>query len=88
MLRAVALEAHQKAAGYTIAKTRLHVIEILVGVLVLLLLTLGGGVQWLSEQWSTWLTPNGYAHGIALIGGVFAITALASRPIAPPDLRR
>ncbi len=76
----VTLEAHQKAAGYTIAKTRLHVIEILVGVLVLLLLTLGGGVQWLSEQWSTWFTPNGYAHGIALIGGVFAITGLVDLP--------
>ncbi len=76
----VTLEAHQKAAGYTIAKTRLHVIEMLFGVLVLLLLTLGGGVQWLSEQWSTWFAPNGYAHGIALIGGVFAITGLADLP--------
>ena len=78
----VTLDAHQKAAGYTIAKTRLHVIETLVGVSVLLLLTLGGGVQWLSEQWSTWFTPGGYAHGIALIGSVFAITGLIDLPFA------
>lgn len=43
----VTLPAHQKAADYTIAKTRLGVLEMLAGKAFLIVLTLLGGLQWL-----------------------------------------
>lgn len=42
---AVSLEAHQKAAAYTLAKTRLGNLSLMVDTLWLLLLTLGGGIN-------------------------------------------
>jgi STE24 endopeptidase len=41
----VSLEAHQKAADYTVEKERLGNIDSVLGIIVLLLLTLGGGIQ-------------------------------------------
>lgn len=76
----VSLPAHQKAADYTIAKTRLNIADTVVGALVLLALTLGGGVQWLHELWTNWLAPQSYAHGIALICSVFLVTGLVELP--------
>jgi len=50
--QAISLAAHQKAADYTIAKNRLGAVELAVGALVLVALTLGGGLQLLLDQWS------------------------------------
>jgi STE24 endopeptidase len=47
----IALEAHQKAADYTLAKGRLGEIERAVGLGALLLFTLGGGIDWVAEFW-------------------------------------
>src|SRR5262245_51735438 len=63
----ISLEAHQKAAGYNIAKARLGLIDTLDGVALVLILTFGGGLQWLSGAWGRVLEPGGFAHGIALI---------------------
>jgi STE24 endopeptidase len=41
----VSLEAHQKAADYTVEKERLGNIDSVLGIIFLLLLTLGGGIQ-------------------------------------------
>ncbi len=46
------LEAHQKAADYTLAKGRLGDIARTIGVLVLLAFTLGGGIDVIVEFWS------------------------------------
>src|ERR1051325_3233056 len=48
----IALSAHQKAADYTTAKTRLGMIDVLVSAATLLVFTLGGLLQWLSELWA------------------------------------
>src|SRR2546422_10877975 len=61
------LAAHQKAADYTAAKTRLGMLETLAGAVLLLGLTLGGGLQLLSVAWERAFEAGGYAHGIALI---------------------
>jgi len=45
----IPLAAHQKAADYTAAKTRLGTGETLVSAAVLLAFTLGGGLQALSD---------------------------------------
>src|SRR5467141_4822953 len=47
----IPLAAHQKAADYTAAKTRLGMLERLAAAALLLGLTLGGGLQFLAEAW-------------------------------------
>jgi len=76
----VALAAHQKAADYTLAKTRLGMLATMAEVALLLVLTLGGGLQALHELWSTHL--DGLGYGIALIFSVMAISALIDLPFA------
>jgi len=49
----VTLAAHQKAADYTIDKSKLSDIDSGVGMLFLLLLTLGGGISLIFEFWTT-----------------------------------
>jgi STE24 endopeptidase len=78
----ITLAAHQKAADYTVAKTRLHMLDALVGAAVLLAFTLGGGLQALFELWARVFEAGGYAHGIALILSVVAITALVDLPFS------
>jgi STE24 endopeptidase len=62
----VSLAAHQKAADYSCAKTRLAMIELAAGALVTLALTFGGGLQLLHDLTAAWL-PAGIARGVALI---------------------
>jgi STE24 endopeptidase len=76
----IPLAAHQKAADYTIAKTRLGMLEILLNVALLLLFTLGGGIQWLIEAWSGVFQAGSVWHGTALLLSVFALQALAGLP--------
>src|SRR6267378_580765 len=66
----IPLAAHQKAADYTAAKTRLGVLETLAAAALLLGFTLGGGLQFLSDAWERIFEAGGYAHGIALIVSV------------------
>ena len=45
----ISLESHQRAADYTCAKTRLGLASAAIEIALLLLLTFGGGLQWLSD---------------------------------------
>lgn len=78
----ITLGSHQKAADYTGAKTRLGMIETVTGALILLALTLGGGLQWLSEAWASTFPAGGYRHGIALVLSVVAVTSLIDLPFS------
>jgi hypothetical protein len=49
----VSLSAHQKAADYTIEKSKLGDIDSVVGMIFLLALTLGGGISLVFDFWST-----------------------------------
>jgi len=49
----VSLAAHQKAADYTVEKSKLGDIDSVVGIVFLLLLTLGGGISLVFDYWST-----------------------------------
>ncbi|CAB3686387.1 Protease HtpX [Paraburkholderia sediminicola] len=75
----IALTAHQRAADYTVERTRLTMIEIVVGAAVLIGLTLLGGVQSLDLAISDWL-GRGYAGQIALVAAVIAITSVIDLP--------
>ncbi len=76
----VALAAHQKAADYTTAKTRLGMLETVVAAVLVLAFTLGGWLQSLSDAWSSRFEPGGYAHGIALVVSVALISSLVDLP--------
>src|SRR2546430_3167228 len=54
----IPLHAHQKAADYTAAKTRLGMIDVLIGAAPLLVFTLGGLVQWLARAVRAALRPG------------------------------
>lgn len=78
---AIALEAHQKAADYTVAKTRLSYAHIVVDAAVLLALTLGGGLQWLADHWRGMFSSE-LLEGAALILSVLALTGLVDLPLS------
>jgi STE24 endopeptidase len=75
----IALTAHQRAADYTVERTRLTMLEIVVSAAVLIGLTLLGGVQVLDLAISDWL-GRGYIGQIALIGAVIVITSVIDLP--------
>ncbi|HEX5094082.1 MAG TPA: M48 family metallopeptidase [Burkholderiales bacterium] len=79
---AIPLAAHQKAADYTIAKMRLAMLDVLVGAAVLLALTLGGGLRWLSQAWAGVLEAGGLWHGTALIASVVVLLSALDLPVA------
>jgi STE24 endopeptidase len=79
---AIPLAAHQKAADYTAAKSRLGMVDVLVGAVLVLALTLGGLLQALSGAWATLFVPGSLAHGTALLLSVFFIQAAVSLPLA------
>jgi STE24 endopeptidase len=78
----IPLSAHQKAADYTVARTRLGMIETAVGALVVLAYTLGGGLQWLIDAWSSVIDPRGYAYGVALVVSVALVSSLVDLPFS------
>lgn len=78
----IPLSAHQKAADYTAAKTRLGEIDVLIGAAFVLVLTLGGALQWLADAWSGVFTPGGLAHGTALLLSLFFVQGAVSLPLA------
>jgi STE24 endopeptidase len=75
-------EAHRKAADYTAAKTRLSILATLFDAVVLLGLTLGGGVQLLSNLAALAFAPRTLLHGTALLVGLFLIQFALHLPFA------
>src|SRR3954470_14995660 len=62
----IPLSAHQKAADYTVAKTKLNLLMLLVNAAVLIGFTFLGGLQWLSTTLFRQL-GSGMSYQIGLI---------------------
>jgi STE24 endopeptidase len=77
----ITLESHQKAADYTCAKTRLGYISITLDTLLLLALTLGGGLNALADFWSNWFSDP-LIHGMALIVSAVLLMSVAGIPVS------
>jgi STE24 endopeptidase len=75
----VPLAAHQKAADYTVARTRLGIASMLWGGVVLIGFTLLGGLQALSVA-LLGLTGPGMAHQMALVVAFAVISGLLDLP--------
>jgi STE24 endopeptidase len=78
----IPLAAHQKAADYTVAKSRLGIVDTLLDALVLLALTLGGGLQWLSDLWQRVFAVESIWHGAALILSLLLIKGALGLPLS------
>ncbi|MHB1232872.1 MAG: M48 family metallopeptidase [Burkholderiales bacterium] len=76
----IGLEAHQKAANYTIAKTRLSFISILLNAAVLLAFTLGGGIEWLFQAWQG-VFASPLLEGTALILSALILMSALEIPL-------
>ena len=75
----IPLAAHQKAADYTIAKTRLKIVLLVVNAVVLLGFTLLGGLQWLSVALFD-MSGSGIVYQLALIAAVTIIGSVIDLP--------
>lgn len=74
------LSAHQKAANYTVAKSKLVMLEIVVQAFVLLAFTLGGGLQAIDSVWQNWLSQYEILRGALVICSALFISSLIDLP--------
>jgi STE24 endopeptidase len=74
------LAAHQKAADYTVTRTRFGRLALAVEVAVLLAFTFGGGLQALHDFWSPRL--DGLSYGVALIFSTMAVSSIVDLPLS------
>jgi len=77
----IALPEHQKAADYTIAHTRFGRIEDVYGTLLLVLWTVGGGLEWLDRSLRELLWGE-LATGTVFVLAVFLIMGLLELPMS------
>jgi STE24 endopeptidase len=75
----ITLEAHQKAADYTMVQTRFGMLELAWGAVLTLAWTLLGGLSWLNQLLLQWLQP-GLAQQVALLAAFTAIGAMVDLP--------
>ncbi len=75
------LDSHQKAADYTCAKTRLNYANICLDTALLLILTLGGGLNALNLFWSNWFSDP-LLQGMIFILGTILLMGLVEIPIS------
>jgi STE24 endopeptidase len=75
----IPLSAHQKAADYTIARTKFGLFTLLVNTLVLLGFTLFGGLQWLSVEIFKIAGP-GMTYQLALLAAFALISGVIDLP--------
>ncbi len=76
----IALDAHQKAADYSTAKTKLVITESLVQALLLAALTVGGGLQWIDEIWRNLLPTQEIIRGALVICSAMLVSSFIDLP--------
>ncbi|HYN55516.1 MAG TPA: M48 family metallopeptidase [Methylotenera sp.] len=76
----IALDAHQKAADYSAAKTRLVIVEAATQAILLALLTLGGGLQLIDDVWRNLLPSQEIIRGALVICSAMLVSSLIDLP--------
>lgn len=77
----VTLSVHQKAADYTVAKTRTGLMELAMGVIALVAWTLFGGLSALNSALLQWL-GGGMIQQVALLASFVLVGGLLELPLA------
>ena len=75
----IPLDAHQKAADYTVAKTKFGLAALLFNSVVLIGFTLLGGLQWLSDHLMPY-TGTGMVYQLALVAAFAIISGVLDLP--------
>ena len=75
----ISLEAHHKAADYTVAQGRLGLLELAFGTAVVLGWTLLGGLSWLNQTLLQWMEP-GVMQQVALLAAFMVIGSVLDLP--------
>ena len=76
----ISLEAHQKAADYTSAKTKLALTETLAQAILLLVLTVGHGLQNIDTVWQALIPNHEMLRGAMVILTALIISSLVDLP--------
>jgi len=77
----ITLDAHQKAADYTLAKMNIGIYELFYSTALLLLWTLGGGLQFIDNLWQA-MALNSLLTGCAVLLSVLLISGLLELPFS------
>lgn len=77
----ISLAEHQKAADYTLAKTRFGVIEQIVATFLLLAWTLGGGLEILDQSWRS-IELSAIQTGMLVMLSFILISTLLEAPLS------
>ena len=77
----ISLEAHRKAAHYTVEKTRLGIVETAVGAAVIVSLTLLGGLQWISDTLRAVISID-LLYQVAVVAAVVLLLSVIDLPFS------
>ncbi|WP_455202732.1 M48 family metallopeptidase [Kaarinaea lacus] len=77
----ISLSDHQKAANYTLAKSRFGIIELAVSTVLLLTWTLGGGLNIIDQFWQE-MELGGLTSGVGTLVSVFVIITFLEVPLS------
>jgi STE24 endopeptidase len=78
---AITLEAHQKAADYTVTKVRFGMVVGLFEAMLLAACTVGGGIEWILHITAPWFASE-IAQGLALIVGFTLLNSILTLPFS------
>lgn len=76
----ISLDAHQKAADYSSAKTRTALLETVFQAALLAALTVGGGLQLIDDMWRGFLPDQEILRGAAVILSALVVSSLLDLP--------
>ncbi len=76
----ISLQAHQKAADYASAKTKVALIEASAQALLLAILTVGGGLQFIDTAWFNVLPGNEIIRGALVICTAMLVSSVIEIP--------
>lgn len=76
----ISLDAHQKAADYSSAKTKLVITEATAQAVLLALLTIGGGLQLIDDVWRNLLPDSEMLRGALVICSAMIVSSLIDIP--------
>ena len=77
----IGLDAHRKAADYTVARVRVGIVDMLVSALLLLALSVGGGLQQLHALTAGFFEAGSLGHGVAFISAVAIVSWIVELPL-------
>ena len=75
----ISLHSHQRAADYTVARQKILMLEIVFDAIVLIVLTLMGGLNWINQELSELISADIW-YQVALVLSVFMLTDIIGLP--------